>query len=72
MTVSEYSKDFYVYALLDPRNLDQPFYIGKGKGSRFKAHFYNSKKKENPRKWAKIVAIQKQVYQLSLNKYQKI
>jgi len=29
---------FYVYALIDPRN-DHVFYIGKGKGKRYSAHY---------------------------------
>lgn len=29
--------DYYVYALIDPRN-NQEFYIGKGKGNRYKSH----------------------------------
>ena len=29
---------FYVYALLDPRKNNEPFYIGKGSGDRYKKH----------------------------------
>lgn len=36
-------KGFYVYALIDPIS-DAVFYIGKGKGSRIKAHAKNAKK----------------------------
>lgn len=32
------SKEFYVYGLIDPRNM-QVFYIGKGKGNRATQHF---------------------------------
>jgi len=35
---------FYVYALIDPRN-NKPFYVGKGKGERWKHHFRETKKK---------------------------
>jgi hypothetical protein len=30
---------YYVYALLDPRYADRPFYIGKGMGDRLNDHF---------------------------------
>lgn len=33
---------FYVYVYIDPRN-NQPFYVGKGKGRRYKQHLQNSK-----------------------------
>lgn len=31
---------YYVYLLIDPR-VNQPFYVGKGKGDRVKQHYYN-------------------------------
>ena len=34
--------EFYVYALVDPR-IDQPFYIGKGKGSRRRHHEFEAR-----------------------------
>ena len=37
--------EYYAYALIDPRT-DKPFYIGKGKGDRYKAHLVPSKLKE--------------------------
>lgn len=51
------SKTYYVYQLTDPRNDNQPFYIGKGKGYRSSVHMTASRRHENPRKWAKITAI---------------
>lgn len=38
--------DYYVYALIDPRN-GKPFYIGKGKGDRVLAHEREAKKGSN-------------------------
>lgn len=51
---------YYVYALLDPRKADQPFYIGKGTGDRAKSHLYETYHNTgNRRKWCKIAAIRK-------------
>lgn len=49
MSVAEYTKDYYVYAYLDPRREGtwrakpftfglEPFYVGKGRGSRLNSH----------------------------------
>ena len=35
--MKEERKDFYVYIYYDPRN-NKPFYVGKGKGDRYKEH----------------------------------
>ena len=49
---------YYVYALTDPRKGDQPFYIGKGSGSRAISHMYESYETTgNRRKWTTIQAI---------------
>lgn len=48
---------YYVYSLIDPRN-DQPFYIGKGKGNRYKRHLAENKHATiNLKKFNKIEAI---------------
>lgn len=47
---------YYIYALIDPRN-SQPFYIGKGHGSRAKTHLYNMSVVRNIHKENKINAI---------------
>ena len=55
---------YYVYVLIDPRN-DQPFYVGKGKGRRVEAHYYNwaSDRMDNPYKSKKIEKLKKLGYQ---------
>lgn len=46
---------YYVYLLCDPRHNYQPFYVGKGKGDRAKAHLYETENStENRRKFFKI------------------
>ena len=60
---------FYVYLLLDPRKSNEPFYVGKGKGSRayihgkesveynkFKSNVINSIKKEGLAHVVKIIS----------------
>lgn len=49
---------YYVYALIDPRN-NQPFYIGKGHGSRAQTHLYEMSKVKNQFKENKIAAIRR-------------
>jgi hypothetical protein len=55
---------YYVYVLIDPRN-NQPFYVGKGKGKRVEAHYYNwaSDRMDNPYKSKKIEKLKKLGYQ---------
>ncbi len=58
----EYSKEeiYYVYLLLDPRKYYLPFYVGKGKDTRWNIHLTESKKAtKNIRKWNKIQKIRK-------------
>lgn len=45
---------YYVYKLIDPRN-NQPFYIGKGTGNRWKAHLRETA--ENTSNWYKYCKI---------------
>lgn len=50
---------YYIYALIDPRN-DKPFYVGKGRGNRWKDHFRsvnNPSYKINKRKDKRIEEI---------------
>jgi hypothetical protein len=47
---------YYVYSLIDPRNT-QPFYIGKGNGTRAQTHLYNMSGVRNIHKENKINAI---------------
>lgn len=51
-TVSQERCDFYVYIL--PREDDTPFYVGKGKGRRWKDHLLPSAARHNPYKTAII------------------
>ena len=46
---------YYVYLLIDPRS-GEPFYIGKGCGSRVTRHYYNwtAIDRHNPHKTRKI------------------
>ena len=54
------SHDYYVYLLLDPRHDNLPFYVGKGKKDRAKAHLYETEDTtENIRKVRKIKSIRK-------------
>ncbi len=61
-------RDFYVYVLLDTRESgnfefggfefsNKPFYVGKGRKDRWKAHFGKRKKKQNQHLFNKIQAI---------------
>ncbi len=54
---------YYVYSLIDPRN-KTPYYIGKGKNKRYKAHFRESylKRCKNRNKVEKIKNIRNQGY----------
>ena len=47
---------YYIYKLVDPRN-NQPFYIGKGTGSRAQTHLHNCAAVKNQHKENKIAAI---------------
>jgi hypothetical protein len=49
--------NFYVYIYLNPLDNNQPFYVGKGKGNRYKTHLGHSKEKIH--NWAKYNLIQK-------------
>jgi hypothetical protein len=52
--------DFYVYILTDPRKMDAPFYVGKGRKNRWKKHLSeNYRNTTNRRKWCRIAAIKK-------------
>lgn len=49
--------NYYVYVLIDPRT-SQPFYVGKGKGNRYKAHLNETKETTiNVKKFNKIQSI---------------
>jgi hypothetical protein len=53
-------KEYYVYALTDPRKNDAVFYIGKGKKRRWEKHLQETyDKTANRHKWAKITAIRR-------------
>lgn len=52
----ETEKMYYVYQLVDPRT-DQPFYVGKGSGSRAKTHLRAIPNTRNPYKENKIADI---------------
>lgn len=56
------SNEFYVYLLLDPRSFYEPFYVGKGKGDRWKHHYQASatRKGKNQLKNAVIEKIRKE------------
>jgi len=53
------NKQYYVYALVDPRN-DEYFYIGKGKGNRHVSHFTNHDFGQNTLKDKRISEIGKE------------
>jgi hypothetical protein len=47
--------DFYVYTLLDPTRMNQPFYVGKGRGDRWKDHLREKPARGlNRRKFSRI------------------
>lgn len=49
MTEENIRRDYYVYALIDPRN-NQPFYIGKGSKHRVMGHFTPSRLNQSSHK----------------------
>jgi hypothetical protein len=49
--------NFYVYIYLNSLENNQPFYVGKGKGNRYKVHLTNTKEKIH--NWSKYNLIQK-------------
>ena len=51
-------QNYYVYLLLDPTDYYCPFYVGKGRNDRWKAHFQPHGRGENIRKDRKIDKIQ--------------
>lgn len=52
--------EYYVYIYKDPITND-PFYVGKGKGDRYKAHLYETKENyKNKRKYNKIKSLKEQ------------
>lgn len=56
-------KEYYVYALLDPRKFNSPFYVGKGKGARVHDHLSGRTDGENKFKDKIINAIRQANYQ---------
>ena len=52
----EPEKMYYVYQLVDPRN-GLPFYVGKGKGTRFESHLQDKPDSRNKYKENKIASI---------------
>lgn len=59
-------KEYYVYALIDPRN-NEYFYIGKGKGKRYNSHLKeNLKDVKNIYKYARIKEIQEENHQVKI------
>ena len=59
--------NYYVYALIDPRD-NEIFYIGKGKGDRYKAHYKTNNKDENKAKKAKTRQIKTSGYEVEVVK----
>jgi hypothetical protein len=54
--------DYYIYALIDPRD-NSPYYIGKGMGDRYKKHFCNSTlENRNPHRSNKIKKLRRLGY----------
>lgn len=61
----------YVYMLVDPRN-NQPFYVGKGKGSRCYFHSWEAKhSNKHTRKLNKIRKIQRLGFEIEIRKIEK-
>jgi hypothetical protein len=58
INIEEQKSMYYVYQLVDPRN-SQPFYIGKGKGTRAKTHLWEIPATRNIYKENKIASIRK-------------
>ena len=51
---------YYVYIYKDPIT-NEPFYVGKGKGDRYKDHLYETKENyKNIRKYNKIKSLKEQ------------
>jgi hypothetical protein len=59
--------NYYVYALIDPRD-NEIFYIGKGKGDRYKEHLKTNSKDNNPKKKQRIKEIKDDGYNLKIVK----
>jgi len=59
--------NYYVYALIDPRD-NEIFYIGKGKGDRYKEHLKSNSKDKNPKKKQRIKEIKDDGYKLKIVK----
>lgn len=63
--------EYYVYGLIDPRN-NQPFYIGKGKGYRWRIHLTETREKtDNLKKYNKIQKLLRKGYRINHIKYEK-
>lgn len=61
------NQNYYVYGLIDPRN-NEVFYVGKGKGNRYKSHLKSSLKDDNFRKKNRIEEIQRNGFDVKIVK----
>ncbi len=59
------NNDYYVYALIDPRN-NQYFYIGKGRGKRYLSHLKKNRFDFNLTKLTRIADIEKHGHQVKV------